>query len=100
MFKYWKVGNDGKCYYVYNESIEEIKEEFDIQDPDFKFIESDKWTAENYAEILGDELENANHHRWTELPDTILRALEKSNLSKEKINSVMKEIAEGIYEMI
>jgi len=30
MFKYWKVGNDGKCYYVYNESIEEIREEFDI----------------------------------------------------------------------
>ncbi len=30
MFKYWKVGNDGNCYYVYDESIEEIKKEFDI----------------------------------------------------------------------
>lgn len=100
MFKYWKVGNDGKYYYVYNESIEEIKEEFDIQDPNFKFIESDEWTAENYAEILSNELENANYHRWTELPCTILNALEKSNLSKEKIDSVMKEIAEGIYKMI
>ncbi len=100
MFKYWKVGNDGNCYYVYDESIEEIKKEFDIQDPNFKFIESDEWTAENYVEILGNELENANHHSWTELPDTILRALEKADLSKEKINSAIKEIAEGIYEMI
>lgn len=100
MFKYWKVGNDGNCYYVYNESIEEIKEEFDIQDQNFKFIDESEWIAQNYAEILSNELENANYHRWTELPHTILNALKKSNLSKEKIDSVMKEIAEGIYEMI
>lgn len=56
MFKYWKVGNDGHYYYVYNESIEEVKEEFDIQDPNFKFIEESEWTAENYTEILS----NAN----------------------------------------
>lgn len=100
MFKYWKVGNDGHYYYVYNESIEEIKEEFDIQDSNFKFIDRDEWTAENYAEILSNELENANYHSWTELPHTILNALEKSNLQKGKIDSIMKEIAESIYEMI
>lgn len=100
MFKYWRVGNDGHYYYVYNESIEEIKEEFDIQDQNFKFIDESEWTAENYAEILSNELENANHHGWTELPQVILNALEKSDLSKEKIDSIMKEVVENIYEMI
>lgn len=65
-----------------------------------QIYKKDEWTAENYAEILSDKLENANYHSWTELPHTILKALEKSDFSKEKINSVMKEIAEGIYEMI
>lgn len=32
MFKHWQVGNDGH-YYVYSESIEEIREKFDIKDP-------------------------------------------------------------------
>lgn len=100
MFKYWKVGNDGHYYYAYNESIEEIKEEFDIQDQNFKFIDESEWTAENYAEILSNELENANHHSWTELPQVILNTLEKSDLPKEKIDSIMKQVAENIYEMI
>lgn len=81
-------------------SMDEIKDEFDIQDQDFKFIERDEWTAEDYAEILSCELENANHHSWTELPHIILSALDKSDISKEQMDSIMRKTAENIYEMI
>lgn len=100
MFKNWKVGNDGNYYYVGDMSIEEVKEENEIEDPNFGFIAQENWTAENYAEILSSELENANYHGWTELPQSILGVLAASNLSEEKMKSIMIGIAKSIYEMI
>lgn len=100
MFKNWEVGNDGHYYYVDDMSIEEVKEENGIEDPDFKFIAREDWAAEDYAEILGNELENANYHGWMELPQNILEVLEKSNLPKDRVKSIMVDIIKSIYEMI
>lgn len=100
MFKNWAVGNDGNYYYVGDMSIEEVKEENEIEDPDFSFIAPENWTAENYAEILSCELENANYHGWMELPQRILGVLTESNLSEEKMKYIMVGIVKSIYEMI
>lgn len=65
-----------------------------------EIIPYEKWTSNDFAEILGDEYENANYHRFVNVPNIILRAIREQNLGWEIENSLMRRICEALYDEI
>lgn len=70
---------DMKCYHCEEELME---------------IEYDKWNAGDIAEIFGDELEDRNYHRFTNMPDVLLNSLMKARIKPEKCDRIMKSFME------
>lgn len=57
-------------------------------------IPYEKWTAEDIAEIFGNELEDRNHHSLTSMPRKLLDTLRKTvpeNLHADVMKSFMEE---------
>ena len=65
-----------------------------------EIIPYEKWTSNDFAEILGNEYENANYHRFVNIPNIILRAVREQNLGWEIENCLMKRICEALYDEI
>ena len=88
MINKWFIGED-KCYY-YGDDEESVREEFEL-DSDFKFISKEDWSAQDYAEIFGSELEDRNRHSLTSMPSSLLYILDKTSISEDEKKMVMKE---------
>lgn len=88
MLSNWFIGEDKNYYYGENE--ESIREENDLE-LDFEFISKEDWTAENYAEIFGNELEDRNRHSITGMPTSLLYILNKTSLNENEKSFIMKE---------
>ena len=86
---YKNTTNNMRCYvYVpekeYYDSEERFLEDMFEDDADL-FIEVpfNEWTSYDLSEIFGNDLEDANEHRWTWMPSMLLAGL-KSNGIQEK----------------
>ena len=65
-----------------------------------EIIPYEKWTSNDFAEILGNEYEDANYHRFVNVPNIILRAIREQGLDWEAENRLMKRICEALYAEI
>lgn len=72
------------------------KEELGIID----IIPCEEWIAADFIEILMCELENANWHNQIKIPLRIINVLAKHGIPKDKINKIMGDICEEIYDLI
>lgn len=57
-------------------------------------VSYDLWIAEDFTEILGNILENRNHHWLTDVPRILLDVLESALLEENTRMFVMKKFAE------
>lgn len=60
----------------------------------------EEWTSDDFAEILSNEYEDANYHKFTNLPNIILQAIREQDLDTEIDNRLMKRICEALYDEI
>ena len=60
----------------------------------------EKWTADDFAEILANEYEDANYHRFVDVPHIILRAIRAQGLGYDVQDALMRRICERLYEAI
>ena len=58
----------------------------------------EEWTSDDFAEILGNEYEDANYHRFVRVPNIILQAIREQFLDEKIENCLMKRICEALYE--
>ena len=85
--KYVMMENhEGKrsCFYGgLDDFDEEETEGFDIE------VDEKDWTCEELVEIFGEELENWNHHRETDLGNLLLNSLNASNIPEDEKKTVL-----------
>lgn len=93
----WTIARDmDNCmkivwYGSFDELIEENGEHY-IEIP-FK-----NWLSEDLAEVFGNELEDANYHSWTWLPNELLRVLKSNNIpEKERFNIILEMYNRWLY---
>lgn len=65
-----------------------------------EIIPYEKWTSNDFAEILSNEYEDANYHRFVDVPHIILQAIREQGLGWEAENCLMKRICESLYDKI
>ena len=83
--------------YLYGDPAEEYTEE---EMKDIKVIPYEKWTADDFAEILANEYEDANYHHFVDVPHIILRAIRVQGLGYDVQDALMRRICERLYEAI
>lgn len=77
--------------------LSDSEEDMDCPNDDAEIHEtknSTKLSADDYAEAGGNELENANRHDITEMPNQILGVLQKEIKDKKIIKKIMKSLYE------
>lgn len=83
--------------YILKDELEyNTKEELGI----IGIIPYEEWIADDFIEMLICELESANWHNQMFIPLRIINALAKHDIPKDKINKIMEDICEGIYDLI
>lgn len=97
MFNNWYV--DEKHQYYYGDSLAKIIEENDL-DENYKFVPREDWTAEDYAEIFGNELEDRNRHAFVEMPNWLLEICNQILLSDKQKAALMKAFAEKVLSEV
>lgn len=83
--------------YVFGNPEENYTEE---EMKDIQVIPYEKWTADDFAEILANEYEDANYHRFVGVPHIILRAIKAQGLGYDVQDDLMRRICEKLYEEI
>lgn len=61
-------------------------------------IPQEEWSANNWAEICGNELEDANRHDFVDLPSNFCQTLKR--LDGETQRAVMKDFALCLWDCI
>lgn len=84
--------------YLYGDDLSEFYTEEEMKD--IKVIPYEKWTADDFAEILANEYEDANYHRFVGVPHIILRAIKAQGLGYDVQDALMRRICEKLYEEI
>lgn len=78
-----------------------LEEDLEYQDCEYgcsgasDFKEVKNLTAEDYAEMWGDDLENENRHSLTNMPNEVLRTLEKHIKDTKVLSKIMKSLYES-----
>lgn len=85
-------------HYLFGNDLTEFFDEEEIKN--VEIIPYKKWTSNDFAEILGNEYEDANYHRFVNVPNIILRAVREQGLGWETENCLMKRICEALYDEI
>ena len=84
--------------YLYGDDLSEFYTEEEMKD--IKVIPYEKWTADDFAEILANEYEDANYHNFVDVPHIILRAIRAQGLGYDVQDALMRRICERLYEEI
>lgn len=84
--------------YYFGDDLSEFYTEEEIKN--ITVIPYEEWVACDFAEILGDEYENANYHRFVDVPNVILRAIREQGLGWEIEDCLMRRICEALYDAI
>ena len=84
----WHKFSVGQYTFLTTSSLQEMQEEY--ADEEVKEIK--EFTADDYAEIMGNGFEEENYHSMTEVPRKILGILEKHVSDKTVILSIMKSL--------
>lgn len=63
-------------------------------------VDAKNITSYDIAELLSNELEHANHHNWTELPEKFLESLSALRNDEAQIREIFVKFADLLYEMI
>ena len=66
----------------------------------YKFLKEDDMSAQDFVTILGNELEDANYHSFTNVPENLLTILQKADIEEDKCRVVMKEFSEMLWKEI
>lgn len=84
--------------YLFGDDLSEFYTEKELKN--VRVIPYEEWRANDFAQILGDEYENANYHRFVSVPNVILRAIREQNLGWKTEDCLMKRICEALYDEI
>ena len=84
--------------YLFGDNLSEFYTEEEIKN--VRVIPYEKWTSNDFAEILGNEYENANYHRFVNVPNIILRAVREQGLGWKVEDCLMRRICEALYDEI
>lgn len=61
-------------------------------------IPFENWLSEDLVEIFGNELEDANYHSWTWLPERLLQAMRINKLpEKERFDILLRIYDDWLY---
>jgi hypothetical protein len=60
----------------------------------------EKWTADDFADILANEYEDANYHHFVDIPYIILDAIRAQGLGYDVQDNLMRQICEDLYKAI
>lgn len=83
--------------YIWGDASDEYNEE-EMQN--IKVIPYEEWTANDFAQILSNEYEDANYHNFVEAPYEILRAIRETQTSLDLEDKLMKNICERLYDLM
>ena len=84
--------------YLFGKNLNEYFEEDEIKN--IEVVPYEKWTAEDFVEILSNEYEDANYHRFVNIPNIILEAVKERKYIKKDQDRVMRSICEALYKEI
>lgn len=92
---YKNTENNTRCYvYVpekeYYDSEEHFLEDM-FEDYADLFVEVpfDEWTSYDLSEIFGNDLEDANEHRWTWMPNILLAELKNCGIQEKECFNIL-----------
>ena len=95
----WPNGDDGKIRVrLFGKTLREYYSKEEIRN--IEVVPYEEWTAEDFMEILSGEYENANYHRFVNVPQIILNAIKERGYTETEENALMKLICEAMYEEI
>jgi len=83
-------------YYFYGPMDEFEPEDYEGLLP----VPYEAWSAADFAEIIGDILEDRNHHWMTCVPNLLLKILIEKKLPETEVTMIMKEFAERMEKEI
>ena len=86
--------------YLFGKNIDEYYTEDDCKPLNVEIIPYELWTAEDFVEILSNEYEDANFHRFTSVPAIILKVINTFNFNAQKRDYIVKLICEALYKEI
>lgn len=78
----------------------ELLEENGLTFEDVSILPMIAATPREIAEVIGQELENANHHSMTSIAETLLNKLEAESFSENSNRIIMKALAETFESLI
>ena len=105
-YENWQVIECLKCetrkvtYGAENEIIES-EEDFECcHGHGISIIPQDRWSAEDWATICENVLEDANRHSFVDLPRNFLNSIQARMLTDEECREVMSALAKEIWDCI
>lgn len=93
-------GEDSYRQIVHKEDLKEILEEFELTEDDVEIIPIAEATAEDYAQLLGEELEGANQHSIVSLPDELLAALKVEGFDAKDQSRVLRVLTVALEPLL
>lgn len=80
----------------------DVSDEYDEEElKNIRVIPYEEWTANDFAQILSNEYEDANYHSFVDAPYEILKAVRAQDFcSFDLENDLMRSICEKLYELI
>lgn len=78
-----------------------IEEYIDECEPEWKDdyteISQENWDVSTMSEVIGDMLEDNNHHRMTDIPNMIEECLEKANIPTDMQQKFFQKYMEAMF---
>lgn len=100
--KKYKCKKCGNCFYGMDEHFEydeNVCEECGTSNS-YQEVDEKDYTIHDYGVMLDNELENANHHSFCGLGETIEDVISANVVNTALAKKLMKLLGERIYEMI
>lgn len=96
----YRINSTGARHVVRRDDLEYELEDDGLDVADISVLPMSEVTSDELAEVLCEELENANHHSLTSIGKRVLTELDPNEFTEEQRRSVMWALASILNEII
>lgn len=95
----FRIKSTGEQICSYGADLETLLGEFNMSLEDVDIIPSSEWSAQQIAELISSEAENANYHDLTSVGENLLQELKEDGFSEEDQTRVLRALANVVGSM-